>query len=91
MTDFPKLKVVPFTGPNINDIPRALRYMADTIENGTNDGAFNALQRCSRLIWVAMDDDDQLSCGALGKIAGRYEGAGILQAAILNMLKDTPP
>jgi hypothetical protein len=78
------LKVVPFTGSDINDIPARLRALADSIEA-------SHYQEVDSLVWLTLNPVGQCThVGALGKLhpcGGRTFAVGALHAAAFKLLR----
>jgi hypothetical protein len=76
------LKVVPFTSPNLRDIPAMLRLFADDIEAGKHG-------EISKVMMAAMDSDECAVFG-FGDVGSLAESIGIfhLASAILTRYQD---
>lgn len=74
------LHVVPFPGPDINDIPARLRSVADMIESGEFENDIRAF------VWIIVKADGDTETGAIGRCHDRMHAAGIMQAAAHKLL-----
>jgi hypothetical protein len=87
MTD---LKLVQLPASAIADIPNGLRNVADLIESGSSDDV--AGFACVKaLVWVTLDANGQTATGALGYSIDKHKTAGIMQQAMIELLKEPRP
>lgn len=80
------LKVVPFPGANINDIPNRLRVLADMFEN--NAGRDDGFEDTDIFLWINVTSSGDIETGALGRCHGKLHAVGIMQAAQAALLEN---
>jgi hypothetical protein len=86
------MKLVEFPVGNVQDIPRALRSLADTIESGLEGGAeVQGLTDATIFAWVSANNNREVECGMIGGSSNRFTFAGLMQAGATKLLaSDTP-
>lgn len=79
------LRVVPFTGGNLHDIPAALRSLADLIEHGED---VPGITDATHLVWITVCGGGMPEVGTIGPSADKDKTIGIATRAILKLSGD---
>jgi hypothetical protein len=80
------LKVVPFSGGSVADIPAGLRNLAELFEVGSAESS-PGMNGSRAFAWVNVDEHGVIASGALGQGVDRFQAAGILSAGISDLVK----
>ncbi len=81
------LRVVPFTGGNLHDIPAALRNVAELIESGAVGAEVPGITDATHAVWITTNGG-VIEVGALGPGADKFKAIGLLFAAAAKLSGD---